>query len=96
MDSAIQNLPSLLTSNQIAVVLNVPIKTIYHWVLRREIPYTKIGRHLRFNMTEVLTFFKEKTVEKSCSSLAALVESRHRSLKTRGNFVAGHRSLQCP
>ena len=80
----------LMTPGELSAFLRVSPKTIYHWVLRREIPFTKVGRHLRFCATEVLAHFKGKTEQDalSCPSFASLVESRHRSLKTsQGNFV---------
>jgi excisionase family DNA binding protein len=51
----------LLTLNQTAKLLNVSKKTLYYWVSRNEVPYLKIGRHLRFKFNDVLDFFEEQT-----------------------------------
>ena len=42
----------------IAQFLGVSPKTVYYWVSRREIPYIKVGRHLRFQVAEVIEFFR--------------------------------------
>lgn len=84
---------SLLTPLEISELLKVSPKTIYHWVLRKEIPFTKVGKHLRFCASEVLAYFKQKTENQSnsCTSMVALIDSRHRSLKTRQGNFAGKR-----
>ena len=51
----------LLTPREMAVQLHVPLKTLYYWVGRLEIPFLKVGRHLRFRRDEVLQFFQMKT-----------------------------------
>ena len=51
----------LLSVDDIAAELNVSVKTIYYWVGRLEIPFLKIGRHLRFDRDEVLQYFKQRT-----------------------------------
>lgn len=56
--------PNLLKPSQIAEILNVSEKTIYYWVERNEIPFIKVGRHLRFVANDVIRFFSEKTVSK--------------------------------
>lgn len=55
---------SLLTIEEIASELKVSTKTVYYWVGRFEIPFVKIGRHLRFNRDVVLHFFERKTKER--------------------------------
>lgn len=54
---------SLLSVSQIGRWLNVPVKTIRHWVYRREIPHYKIGRHLRFNSQEIRSWISERGIE---------------------------------
>lgn len=51
----------LLTISELAALLKVPKKTIYYWVCRREIPYLKMGRHLRFQPVDVIAAFSAKT-----------------------------------
>lgn len=53
--------PSLVSLPEIARVLNVSPKTIYYWVKRNEIPYVRVGRHLRFKPIEVIDFFESQT-----------------------------------
>lgn len=54
----------LLSVPQLAEALQVPPKTIYQWVWKREIPHLKVGRHLRFNLVEVLAHFRSFTDDK--------------------------------
>ena len=50
----------LLTPCELAAFLNVPRKTIYYWVSRREIPVIRVGpKHLRFDRAAVLRHFAE-------------------------------------
>jgi excisionase family DNA binding protein len=79
-----EHVEGLMTPLQLSEFLCVPQKTIYHWVQRREIPFTKIGRHLRFNPSEIVEHFRGRTEELavSCPSYASLVQSRRRSLTT--------------
>ena len=53
----------LLTPHEIARHLQVSRKTIYYWVSRSEIPYVKVGRHLRFQLAEVIEFFKSGNID---------------------------------
>lgn len=55
---------------ELAHVLGVSAKTIYYWVERREIPFLKIGRHLRFQLEDVIHFFQQKTAENATHCLA--------------------------
>ena len=96
MKSSIQSVNPLMNVGEIATMLGVSRKTVYHWVSRREVPFLKAGKHLRFDPMEVMEHFKNQTkMTPPCPSFQTLVESRHRSLKTRGISVAGQRSLQC-
>lgn len=52
---------TLTNLKQTAEILGVSPKTVYYWVSRREIPFLKIGRHLRFQVPEVIAFFKTKS-----------------------------------
>lgn len=55
-----EGVSSLLTIQELATHLKVPVKTIYYWVHRREIPYLKVGKHLRFNANHVIQCFESK------------------------------------
>lgn len=54
-----------LNPKELAERINVPVNTIYFWVSRGEIPFTKMGKHIRFSLSEVMDFFKLKTQENS-------------------------------
>ncbi len=49
--------------SEIAALLNVSGKTIYYWAGRNEIPFLRVGKHLRFDAENVLRYFREKTEE---------------------------------
>ena len=55
---------SLVNLKEIAQVLKVPDYTIYYWVGRNEIPFVRVGRHLRFFVDDVLNFFLKRTEER--------------------------------
>ena len=74
----------LMTIDELAALLRIPKKTIYGWVHHREIPFLKVGRHLRFVGDAVLDHFKQKTklLTEPCSSPKRLIDNRRpRSLK---------------
>jgi excisionase family DNA binding protein len=78
---------SLATPGEIAAMLRVPEKTIYYWVGRNEIPFIRVGRHLRFVPEKVIAFFSEQTrqARASCTVPASLLKHHEtlRSLKIR-------------
>ena len=55
---------ALVDLKEIAKVLKVSDYTIYYWVGRHEIPFIRVGRHLRFIVDDVLKFFLKKTEER--------------------------------
>lgn len=76
----------LHTPSEVAAALKVPINTIYYWASRREIPFLRVGRHLRFNLSEVLKTFAERTAtgQHPCPlATPPLKPTRSRSLKTQ-------------
>lgn len=63
----------------------VPLSTIYYWTSRKEIPFLKVGRHVRFNLEKVLEFLEERTQYENlaCNPLGNRIKTRFsRSLKT--------------
>ena len=46
----------LMTVKQVAELLNVKESTIYSWTYQRFIPHKKVGRLLRFDKKEVLSW----------------------------------------
>jgi excisionase family DNA binding protein len=77
----------LCTPKELATLLKVPSKTIYYWVSRKEIPYIRVGRHLRFNAEQVLRHFVDNSALPSayCREWDNLVTNTvsSRSLKSR-------------
>ena len=55
---------ALVDLKEIAQVLKVSDYTIYYWVGRNEIPFVRVGRHLRFIVDDVLKFFLRRTEER--------------------------------
>lgn len=63
LSSGLQNQnqhPQFITVNELSALLKIPKKTLYNWVSRKEIPYIKIGGHLRFVTHEVISHFSGK------------------------------------
>lgn len=79
---------SLLTLEEVALYLNVSSKTVYYWVGRAEIPFIRVGRHLRFDPATVVQHFSGKTEAAdpaiACRNAKAALRSGSRawSLKT--------------
>jgi len=63
IDPEIEKLPKLVTPKEIALYLKVSPKSVYYWVARNEIPYLRVGRHLRFDLSQVIKWLSEKTLE---------------------------------
>jgi excisionase family DNA binding protein len=53
---------SLLKVEQVAEMLGMSAPTIRRWVMTRFIPYQKIGRAVRFSVTEIRDWMKSKCV----------------------------------
>ena len=82
----------VLTLSEMASFLKISKKTLYYWVARREIPYIKMGRHIRFDCREVMRFFRNRSVERGhgCPWNSDLVRPNHRSLTTSlGSLAEG-------
>lgn len=47
-------------------LLNVPEKTIRHWIYRREIPFYKIGRHIRFDPKDIQQWISDRRQTYEC------------------------------
>ncbi|MGK5084391.1 helix-turn-helix domain-containing protein [Bdellovibrionota bacterium FG-1] len=78
-----------LTPGELAEFFSVSINTVYCWVSRPNFPKIKVGRHLRFDLEKVRSYFDAQTeVEtQACQSPVILVQTKRsrRSLKTRVN-----------
>jgi len=80
-----------LDVDEMAEFLRVPKKTLYHWVHRREIPFTKVGRHLRFIPVDVVEFFRRQTPQSPCYDGFSLIQDPLRSLTTGKGSHGGTR-----
>ena len=58
----------LLTAKQVSEILEVKPKTVYEWVGKKEIPYVKIGRLVRFKKSEVFQWIESRTIRPRVSS----------------------------
>jgi excisionase family DNA binding protein len=52
----------LLNAEQVAGMLGLSVATIRKWVLVRYIPYLKMGRAVRFSVSEIREWAKSKSV----------------------------------
>lgn len=52
----------MLTVEEAAAELGITSSTVRSWILRRKIGYTKIGRSVRINTSEVARIIAEGTV----------------------------------
>jgi excisionase family DNA binding protein len=50
--------PRLLTVQEAARFLTVSASTLYGWVWQRKIPFVKVGRALRFDLTDLEEFIE--------------------------------------
>jgi excisionase family DNA binding protein len=75
----------LLTLDELAQKLRLSPNTLYYYVSRHEIPVLRIGKHLRFRLTDVVAYFEAKTAEhrERCVGSFKLVEGDSRSLEIR-------------
>ncbi len=53
----------LIGINEIANYLGVKVETMYAWVHQRKIPYYKIGRLVKFKISEVEKWMNQSRVE---------------------------------
>ena len=89
MDNEKTCIERLVGLDEMASLLSVSSRTLYYWVTRREVPFTKIGKHIRFLPSEVIDFFKEKMQKTApCSIDKLLVEKGFRSLTIRKRGLA--------
>jgi excisionase family DNA binding protein len=53
----------LLTINEAALFLRVSVSTLYGWVWQRRIPFVKVGRALRFAVSDLQKFIQANRYE---------------------------------
>ena len=62
-----QPVPTMLSDNLIGVgrlaeYLDVSIKSVRHWVYTRQIPFIKVGRHIRFRFRpDILNWLEQRS-----------------------------------
>lgn len=49
--------------NELAKYLDVSINTLRYWVWRKEIPYFKVGKSVKFDIIEINDWLKDKKVK---------------------------------
>lgn len=54
----------LMTIEELSAYINVKVKTLYDWTYKKQIPYLKLGRLVRFDQEEIEKWMKEKHVHK--------------------------------
>ena len=60
LDLTLQTAPHFLTQHEVAELLRVPERTLEDWRLTHSgPPYLKLGRHVRYDLQDVLTWVKE-------------------------------------
>lgn len=47
----------LLAAEEVAELLRVPLRTVYEWARRGQIPHLRCGRLLRFDQAEIIRAF---------------------------------------
>ena len=55
--------PRLVTVNDAARYLSVSVSTLYGWVYQRRIPFVKVGRALRFEMSDLDNFVERNRTQ---------------------------------
>ena len=51
----------MLNIQELSAFLGIPTSTIYFWTSNNKIPYIKMGKRLRFILSDVLEYFKKQT-----------------------------------
>lgn len=52
----------LLNVSELSQLIGIKPNTIYHWVSQKKIPYVKIGRSTKFDISEIEGWIKESSV----------------------------------
>jgi len=60
MDETVSSPAKLIDVRELAQQLNVPVSWLYERTRGREIPCVRLGKYIRFDLQEVLNYFKEK------------------------------------
>lgn len=55
--------PELVSVEQAAQILSVSVSTLYGWVWQRRIAFIKLGRALRFDVSDLQEFIRRNRVQ---------------------------------
>ena len=61
--------PSLLTLDEVAALLRVSKTSIYRLVERRQLPFCRVGRSLRFTPEDIDEYLRARRVDSIASTL---------------------------
>jgi len=56
------NLQKYYSPKELAEMLNISVLTIYGWTSKRKIPFTKIGRLVKFERGKIDNWLRQKAV----------------------------------
>jgi len=56
-------LQELVSIKTLAQMLELPEKTVRQWVWKRQIPYHKLGKLVRFHIGEIRAWYKARKIE---------------------------------
>ena len=52
----------VITIDELSERWSIPKATLYNWVNQRRLPYVKLGRSLRFNVSDLDAFLECRTI----------------------------------
>ena len=52
----------LWSIDRLSKYLDVPVATIRDWAHKRQIPFLKVGRHIRFKSSDIEAWLKQRSV----------------------------------
>ena len=52
-----------LDITELAEYLKIKVGTVYVWVCHKKIPYTKVGRLIRFDLRKIEKWLEENSIE---------------------------------
>lgn len=61
-DKRTETKKKLMNIGEVAEFLNIPVATVRDYVWRKQIPYVKVGRHVRFRHEEILAWLESRSV----------------------------------
>lgn len=50
---------TLWSKKELASYLNVSVRTIDHYVFSKQVPYIKLGKHIRFRFGDIRTWLEQ-------------------------------------